>query len=204
MQDRNSVSPRNGIIYWRHNSEFYVWNACIHIRVYICMYVNCHAHISSFNLHFFNLILISCTNPQIGLLCMYMFLVSFGEHTGFLVHSSCLYWVMSGSVRFKKILIWCWPECLLLSQVKACRATREVTATYQMEEVNIELQILLPENYPLGKIAVSSQRRVGVNQSQWDRWLLQLNVFLQHQVNQAEPIGFTYFYDFGLMSDERN
>lgn len=71
-----------------------------------------------------------------------------------------------------------------------------------MEEVNIELQILLPENYPLGKIAVSSQRRVGVNQSQWDRWLLQLNVFLQHQVNQAEPIGFTYFYDFGLMSDE--
>ncbi|KAK7480178.1 hypothetical protein BaRGS_00028563 [Batillaria attramentaria] len=65
--------------------------------------------------------------------------------------------------------------------VKARVATREVTASYQMEEVKIELQITLPENYPLGNISVSSERRVGVNQAQWDRWLLQLNVFLQHQ-----------------------
>nr|KAG5694502.1 hypothetical protein BaRGS_014233 [Batillaria attramentaria] len=65
--------------------------------------------------------------------------------------------------------------------VKARFATREVTASYQMEEVKIELQITLPENYPLGNISVSSERRVGVNQAQWDRWLLQLNVFLQHQ-----------------------
>lgn len=65
--------------------------------------------------------------------------------------------------------------------VKARVATREVMAEYQLDEAKIELLITLPENYPLGTISVSSNRRVGINQAQWDRLLLQLSVFLQHQ-----------------------
>ncbi|XP_050414016.1 E3 ubiquitin-protein ligase listerin [Patella vulgata] len=65
--------------------------------------------------------------------------------------------------------------------IKPRPSTREVVATYIMAEVKIVVTITLPENFPLGVIAVSSDKRVGATQAQWDRWLLQLNIFLQHQ-----------------------
>ncbi|KAK0056651.1 E3 ubiquitin-protein ligase listerin [Biomphalaria pfeifferi] len=65
--------------------------------------------------------------------------------------------------------------------IRARPAAREVLATYTMSEVTINMSILLPENYPLGKLEVTCDKRVGVSQAQWDRWLLQLNIFLQHQ-----------------------
>ncbi|KAL5011162.1 hypothetical protein ScPMuIL_013467 [Solemya velum] len=65
--------------------------------------------------------------------------------------------------------------------VKARLTTREVIATYSLEEVSIEIVITMPSNYPLGSISVQSEKRVGVSAGQWDKWLLQLNIFLQHQ-----------------------
>ena len=65
--------------------------------------------------------------------------------------------------------------------IKTRPATREVLATYEMAEVTVNMTITLPENFPLGKLAVACDKRVGVSQAQWDRWLLQLNIFLQHQ-----------------------
>ena len=51
-------------------------------------------------------------------------------------------------------------------------------------QVTIEMVITLPPNYPLGSIRVKSEKRVGVSAQQWEKWLLQLNLFLQHQVKQ--------------------
>lgn len=65
--------------------------------------------------------------------------------------------------------------------IKTRPITREVIATYTLEEVTIEMSIVLPENYPLGTITVISEKRVGVAAATWDKWLLQLNVFLQYQ-----------------------
>ncbi|XP_076078517.1 E3 ubiquitin-protein ligase listerin-like isoform X2 [Mytilus galloprovincialis] len=65
--------------------------------------------------------------------------------------------------------------------IKTRPITREVIATYSLEEVTIEMVIALPENYPLGTITVVSEKRVGVSAATWDKWLLQLNVFLQYQ-----------------------
>ncbi|KAK6175849.1 hypothetical protein SNE40_014229 [Patella caerulea] len=65
--------------------------------------------------------------------------------------------------------------------IKPRPSAREVVATYIMAEVKIVVTITLPKNFPLGVIAVSSDKRVGATQAQWDRWLLQLNIFLQHQ-----------------------
>ncbi|XP_041350967.1 E3 ubiquitin-protein ligase listerin-like [Gigantopelta aegis] len=65
--------------------------------------------------------------------------------------------------------------------IKGRPSTREVVARYVMAEVTIEVVISLPENYPLGNISVISNKRVGVSQAQWDKWLLHLNIFLQHQ-----------------------
>ncbi|KAM5179944.1 E3 ubiquitin-protein ligase listerin [Mantella aurantiaca] len=65
--------------------------------------------------------------------------------------------------------------------VKARSATREVIATYSIDDICIELIIQLPQNYPLGSIAVESGRRVGVAVQQWRNWMLQLNTYLTHQ-----------------------
>ncbi|XP_038622102.1 E3 ubiquitin-protein ligase listerin [Tachyglossus aculeatus] len=65
--------------------------------------------------------------------------------------------------------------------VKARSATREVVATYSVDDIFIELIIQLPPNYPLGSIAVESGKRVGVAVQQWRTWMLQLSTYLTHQ-----------------------
>ncbi|XP_068126697.1 E3 ubiquitin-protein ligase listerin isoform X2 [Hyperolius riggenbachi] len=65
--------------------------------------------------------------------------------------------------------------------VKARPTTREVIATYSVDDICIELIIQLPQNYPLGSIVVESGRRVGVAVQQWRNWMLQLNTYLTHQ-----------------------
>ncbi|KAM4699688.1 E3 ubiquitin-protein ligase listerin [Discoglossus pictus] len=65
--------------------------------------------------------------------------------------------------------------------VKARSTTREVIATYAVDDICIELIIQLPQNYPLGSITVESGRRVGVAVQQWRNWMLQLNTYLTHQ-----------------------
>ncbi|GAB5576324.1 E3 ubiquitin-protein ligase listerin isoform X1 [Prionailurus iriomotensis] len=65
--------------------------------------------------------------------------------------------------------------------VKARATTREVMATYAIEDIVIELIIQLPSNYPLGSITVESGKRVGVAVQQWRNWMLQLSTYLTHQ-----------------------
>nr|XP_060626438.1 E3 ubiquitin-protein ligase listerin [Anolis sagrei ordinatus] len=65
--------------------------------------------------------------------------------------------------------------------VKARSATREVIATYSVDDIFIELIIQLPPNYPLGSIVVESGKRVGVAVQQWRNWMLQLSTYLTHQ-----------------------
>lgn len=71
-------------------------------------------------------------------------------------------------------------------QVKARSAAREVIATYSVDDIFIELVIQLPQNYPLGSIAVESGRRVGVAVQQWRNWMLQLSTYLTHQVHKKK------------------
>lgn len=66
--------------------------------------------------------------------------------------------------------------------IKARPATREVIATYNVEESHMELTITLPANMPFGTISVESGNRVGVTKPQWRNWMLQLTVFLGFQV----------------------
>ncbi|MED6264004.1 listerin E3 ubiquitin protein ligase 1 [Characodon lateralis] len=70
---------------------------------------------------------------------------------------------------------------IILPQVKARSAAREVIATYSVDDIYIELVIQLPQNYPLGSITVESGRRVGVAVQQWRNWMLQLSTYLTHQ-----------------------
>ena len=61
-------------------------------------------------------------------------------------------------------------------------AAREVAATYVVDEMSIELVVALPVNHPLGVISVETGRRIGVANTQWRNWMLQMVTFLNHQV----------------------
>ena len=61
-------------------------------------------------------------------------------------------------------------------------AAREVAATYVLDEMSIELVITLPVNHPLGVISVETGKRIGVANTQWRNWMLQMVTFLNHQV----------------------
>ena len=66
-------------------------------------------------------------------------------------------------------------------KIKGMLSTREVVSMYSMKDLNMELVIKLPVNYPLGIVQVSSIKRLGVSENQWRNWLLQLTTFLTHQ-----------------------
>ena len=66
--------------------------------------------------------------------------------------------------------------------VKARSATREVIATYTMQDLSMDLTVRIPANHPLGIITVDSEKKVGVGTTQWRNWTLQLSTFLRNQV----------------------
>ena len=76
----------------------------------------------------------------------------------------------------------CQPTAFDNMTVKARPMTWEVIATYAVEELSMDLVIQLATNHPLGVITVDSGKKVGVSQSQWRNWMLQLTTFLTHQV----------------------
>lgn len=76
--------------------------------------------------------------------------------------------------------------------IKTRPAAREVLATYKVEDITIELLVQLPQNHPLGPINIDCGKRIGVSNTQWRNWLLQLTTFLTYQVNDY----FCYFNHF--------
>lgn len=95
--------------------------------------------------------------------------------------------MMNHRSSLRRLFVWyCKVQqhvCVSL-QVKARSAAREVIATYSVDDIFIELVIQLPQNYPLGSIAVDSGRRVGIALQQWRNWMLQLSTYLTHQVKR--------------------
>jgi len=65
--------------------------------------------------------------------------------------------------------------------VRVRDSVREVVATYTIDEGSMELVISLPSNHPLGGLTVETGNRVGVDMSQWRKWMLQLTTFLTYQ-----------------------
>lgn len=57
-------------------------------------------------------------------------------------------------------------------QIKASKATSEVTASFKIEDATMEIVIRLPANFPLRQVEVEGLQRVGVEDSRWRAWLL--------------------------------
>lgn len=77
--------------------------------------------------------------------------------------------VSSSTARFDNML------------VKIRPGTREVIATYSIDEASMELILRMAPNHPLSTIVVEDHKRVGVSVAQWRNWLLGLNTMLSHR-----------------------
>lgn len=67
--------------------------------------------------------------------------------------------------------------------VKALKAANEVSATYRVDEQNMQIVIRLPSNYPLRQIDVESVQKVGVSDKQWRGWMFSVAAVIGSQVS---------------------
>ncbi|GFS67129.1 e3 ubiquitin-protein ligase listerin, partial [Nephila pilipes] len=65
--------------------------------------------------------------------------------------------------------------------VHARLGSREVIATYTIDDCAIELGVCLPFNYPLGPITAEQRGKVVIGQLEWRHWLMQLITLLTYQ-----------------------
>lgn len=70
--------------------------------------------------------------------------------------------------------------------VKALRAANEVTATYRVDEQDMQIVIKLPSNYPLQQIDVEGVQKVGVSDKQWRGWIFSVAAVIAFQVRKKD------------------
>lgn len=66
--------------------------------------------------------------------------------------------------------------------IKTSKAANEVTATYRVDEQNMQIAIKLPSNFPLRQIDVEGIAKVGVNDKQWRGWMFAITAVIGSQV----------------------
>ncbi len=68
-------------------------------------------------------------------------------------------------------------------EIRASTSVSEVSVVYRVDEFSIELLLRLPESYPLQPPVIREGKRVRVDQAQWRKWMLQLNIFVTNQAS---------------------
>ncbi|KAI1802039.1 Zfp294 protein [Daldinia bambusicola] len=56
--------------------------------------------------------------------------------------------------------------------VKVSRAAKEVTAGYEVDELQASIAIRIPQEFPLENVSVSGVNRVAVNERKWQSWIM--------------------------------
>jgi E3 ubiquitin-protein ligase listerin len=65
--------------------------------------------------------------------------------------------------------------------IKASLGTREVTATYEIDDANLTLVVKLPVAYPLAPAELECARRVGISEGRLRKWMLTISAILRDQ-----------------------
>lgn len=80
--------------------------------------------------------------------------------------------------------------------VKTLKAASELTATYRVDEQNMQIAIKLPSNFPLRQIDVESVHKVGVNDKQWRGWMFAVAAVIGSQVQNRSSLSETFTINF--------
>lgn len=67
--------------------------------------------------------------------------------------------------------------------MKGYPATRQIVASYTVEDATMEITMQLAANHPLGFVKVDSSNVVLLS-NRWRTWAKQLNMYLAHQVHK--------------------
>jgi hypothetical protein len=62
--------------------------------------------------------------------------------------------------------------------VKFSARARDVVATYRQEEAVLQLRITVPPSFPLQRVALTCEQRMGVSEERWRMWELQMMTLL--------------------------
>ena len=65
--------------------------------------------------------------------------------------------------------------------VKVLRLSREISATYSLDDAAVELKVILPKAYPLVQAELTSGQRAGVSEARARKWTLAVGSILRHQ-----------------------
>ena len=61
-------------------------------------------------------------------------------------------------------------------EIRVNPRSREVTASYPIDEQSMSIRIILPPTYPLHAVAVTTGQRVGIDEKKWAAWLNTSNI----------------------------
>ena len=67
-------------------------------------------------------------------------------------------------------------------KVKVASAVNEITASYAVDEYELEIRLKLPSDWPLHTIEIKDSKRVGVNEDRWRAWILGVQQILTFRV----------------------
>ena len=65
--------------------------------------------------------------------------------------------------------------------MKGSPASREVTATYVQDDFTLSVVVKLPLSFPFRRAEVDCSKTLGVPESRWKRWSLQITQMLNNQ-----------------------
>jgi hypothetical protein len=67
-------------------------------------------------------------------------------------------------------------------KVKVMKKGGQISAIYQQDEVNLDITLSIPPNYPLKPLKIESSKRLGVSEMQWRKWTLKMtSVLFTHE-----------------------
>ena len=63
-------------------------------------------------------------------------------------------------------------------RVRTLQNGRHIVVLYTKDELEVELVVRLPETFPLKTVEVSCEKKHGVAESLWRKWMLQMKIVL--------------------------
>ncbi|KAF7796133.1 hypothetical protein EIP86_007306 [Pleurotus ostreatoroseus] len=71
-------------------------------------------------------------------------------------------------------------------KVKVANAVNEITASYTIDEQELEVRLKLPSDWPLHTIEIKEGNRVGVSEDRWRSWILGMQQILTFRVRHTK------------------
>ncbi|CCU74310.1 RING zinc finger protein [Blumeria hordei DH14] len=74
--------------------------------------------------------------------------------------------------------------------IKVAKKVREVSASYEIDEMVMEIRIRIPEDFPLGLVQIESVSRVGISEQKWNSFIMTTHGIINFSVRSISTPNF--------------